>query len=97
MRVHRACVRTCVRVCVCVCVYMPLWKQHLTTETLAERFGLAADTRELLREYQLRWLGDLGHGDRMGSSRARKSVLFCGATVGTQYSPDRAQRSAGEM
>ena len=49
------------------------WERHLSTETLAERFGLAADICVLLREYQLWWLG---HIAQMDSPHAPKRVLF---------------------
>ena len=65
---HHACIRTILGVS-----HAQQWEEHLSSGTLARRFGMPLEMDTLLRQHRLRWLG---HVARMDPSRASKQVLF---------------------
>ena len=95
-----------VRVCVCVFNFFTTnvlslwvlgvtrhqqWTEHLTNETLLNKFGMSDSLKSMLMERPMRWLG---HVCRMDDNQQPKRLLF-GELLKPR--PFMVQSSVGEM
>ena len=62
----------CVRAILGVTRYQQ-WQERLTTQALAERFGMTWTIPDVVTEHRLKWLGHVG---RMDEGRLPKKLLF---------------------
>ena len=65
---HRTCIRSIAGVS-----KARQWKDHITSENLAQSCGIEGDIAELLQQRRLRWLGHIARTD---ATRLPKQVLF---------------------
>ena len=88
----------CVRAILGVTRYQQ-WQERLTTQTLAERFGMTWTIPDVVTEHRLKWLGHVG---RMDEGRLPKKLLFgelrkTRPNHGTKEEVERSSQSRPEV